>query len=85
MDSSFVDHSFAFYAGDGEVRSCNDSPILAKYLGDAITCDAYHFTNPRPDDFCVLSCIQNCLADANVSVEEVTKFEKCFKMVIWFC
>ncbi|PWA74649.1 3-oxoacyl-[acyl-carrier-protein] synthase I, chloroplastic [Artemisia annua] len=49
-----------------------DAPILAEYLGGAITCDAYHMTSPRPDGFCVSSCVQNCLADANVSVEEVT-------------
>ncbi|PWA53436.1 3-oxoacyl-[acyl-carrier-protein] synthase I, chloroplastic [Artemisia annua] len=48
-----------------------DAPILAEYLGGAITCDAYHMTSPRPDGFCVSSCVQNCLADANVSVEEI--------------
>nr|GEV14991.1 3-oxoacyl-[acyl-carrier-protein] synthase I, chloroplastic-like [Tanacetum cinerariifolium] len=48
-----------------------DAPILAEYLGGAISCDAYHITTPRSDGLSVTSCIRNCLKDARVSVEEV--------------
>ncbi|XP_024964055.1 3-oxoacyl-[acyl-carrier-protein] synthase I, chloroplastic-like [Cynara cardunculus var. scolymus] len=48
-----------------------DAPILAEYLGGAVNCDAYHVTSPRSDGLCVSSCIQSCLVDAGVSVEEV--------------
>ncbi|GJS96802.1 3-oxoacyl-[acyl-carrier-protein] synthase 2 [Tanacetum coccineum] len=48
-----------------------DAPILAEYLGGAISFDAYHPTNPRSDGLCLSSCIQKCLVDAEVSVEEV--------------
>ncbi|GKC15991.1 3-oxoacyl-[acyl-carrier-protein] synthase I, chloroplastic [Tanacetum coccineum] len=47
-----------------------DAPILAEYLGGAISFDAYHPTNPRSDGLCLSSCIQKCLVDAEVSVEE---------------
>ncbi|CAH1440731.1 unnamed protein product [Lactuca virosa] len=47
------------------------APILAEYLGGAINCDAYHITNPRFDGLGLSSCIQSCLVDAGVSVEEV--------------
>ncbi|GMH19753.1 hypothetical protein Nepgr_021594 [Nepenthes gracilis] len=45
--------------------------ILAEYLGGAITCDAYHLTDPRPDGLSVSSCITKALQDAGVSPEEV--------------
>ncbi|CAH1440728.1 unnamed protein product [Lactuca virosa] len=48
-----------------------DAPILAEYLGGAVNCDAHHVTSPRSDGFGVSSCIQRCLANASVSVEEV--------------
>ncbi|GJY99903.1 3-oxoacyl-[acyl-carrier-protein] synthase I, chloroplastic [Tanacetum coccineum] len=47
------------------------APIIAEYLGGAVTSDAYHITNPRPDGFGVSSCIQSSLINAGVSVEEV--------------
>ena len=47
-----------------------DAPILAEYLGGAISCDAYHLTNPRSDGIGV-SCVQKCLVDVEVSVGEV--------------
>lgn len=47
------------------------APIIAEYLGGAITCDAYHMTNPRPDGLGVSMCIRKCLEDAGVSPEEV--------------
>ncbi|XP_076952923.1 3-oxoacyl-[acyl-carrier-protein] synthase I, chloroplastic-like [Bidens hawaiensis] len=48
-----------------------DAPIIAEYLGGARNCDAYHIISPRPDGFGVASCIQSCLVNAGVSVEEV--------------
>lgn len=51
-----------------------DAPILAEYLGGAVNCDAHHVTSPRSDGFGVSSCIQRCLVDARVSVEEVLSF-----------
>jgi 3-oxoacyl-[acyl-carrier-protein] synthase II len=45
--------------------------ILAEYLGGAVTCDAYHITNPRSDGLGVSECIWKCLEDAGVSPEEV--------------
>ncbi|KAL4561721.1 hypothetical protein LXL04_033895 [Taraxacum kok-saghyz] len=47
------------------------APILAEYLGGAVNCDAYHVTNPRPDGLGLSHCIQSCLLDAGVSIEEV--------------
>ncbi|KAI3827027.1 hypothetical protein L1987_01089 [Smallanthus sonchifolius] len=48
-----------------------DAPIIAEFLGGAINCDAYHITNPRPDAIGITSCIQSCLLNAGVSMEEV--------------
>ncbi|CAN6483377.1 unnamed protein product [Victoria cruziana] len=45
--------------------------IIAEYLGGAITCDAYHMTDPRSDGLGVSSCIIKSLEDAGVSPEEV--------------
>ncbi|KAJ7522248.1 hypothetical protein O6H91_18G003100 [Diphasiastrum complanatum] len=46
------------------------APILAEYLGGAITCDAYHMTDPRADGLGVSTCIRKALEDAGVSPEE---------------
>lgn len=46
-------------------------PIIAEYLGGAVTSDAHHMTDPRPDGFGVSSCIKKSLIDAGVSPEEV--------------
>lgn len=48
--------------------------IIAEYLGGAVTCDAHHMTDPRPDGLGVSSCITKSLVDARVSPEEVTLF-----------
>ncbi|KAG6419326.1 hypothetical protein SASPL_121543 [Salvia splendens] len=48
-----------------------DAPIIAEYLGGAVTCDAYHMTDPRADGLGVSSCILDALQDAGVSPEEV--------------
>ncbi|KAG5563483.1 hypothetical protein RHGRI_006046 [Rhododendron griersonianum] len=45
--------------------------IVAEYLGGAVTCDAYHMTDPRKDGLGVSSCITMALQEAGVSPEEV--------------
>lgn len=47
------------------------APIIAEYLGGAVTCDAYHMTDPRADGLGVSTCIEKSLADAGVATEEV--------------
>ncbi|XP_071699412.1 3-oxoacyl-[acyl-carrier-protein] synthase I, chloroplastic-like [Rutidosis leptorrhynchoides] len=51
-----------------------DAPIFSEFLGGSLNCDAYHITNPRPDGFGVSSCMQNCLVNAGVSVEEEVSY-----------
>ncbi|XP_051137457.1 3-oxoacyl-[acyl-carrier-protein] synthase I, chloroplastic-like [Andrographis paniculata] len=48
-----------------------EANIIAEYLGGAVTCDAYHITDPRPDGLGVSACIIKSLYDAGVSPEEV--------------
>ncbi|XP_071740353.1 3-oxoacyl-[acyl-carrier-protein] synthase I, chloroplastic-like [Rutidosis leptorrhynchoides] len=48
-----------------------DAPILAEYLGGAVTCDAYHIMNPPLDGLYLSNCIESSIVDARVSVEEV--------------
>lgn len=45
--------------------------ILAEYFGGGLSCDAYHFTDPRTDGEGVASCVRNALKDARVSHEEI--------------
>lgn len=40
--------------------------ILAEYLGGAVSCDAYHITEPRADGEGISLCIKNALADAEI-------------------
>eukprot|EP00253_Pinus_taeda_P036372 PITA_36372 len=47
------------------------APIVAEYLGGAVTCDAYHMTDPRSDGLGVSMCIRKALEDAGISPEEV--------------
>lgn len=47
------------------------APIYAEYLGGALTCDAYHITNPREDGLGVALCIENALKNAEVPKESV--------------
>lgn len=44
------------------------APILAEYLGGAITCDAHHMTDPRADGLGVSSCIQLAARNAKIDV-----------------
>lgn len=59
--------------------------IFAEYLGGAITCDAYHMTDPRSDGLGVSSCIAKSLEDAGVSPEEASdlNFIQTISAVIW--
>lgn len=50
------------------------APIVAEYLGGAVTCDAYHMTDPRSDGLGVSTCIEKSLHDAGVATEEVAIF-----------
>ncbi len=45
--------------------------ILAEYLGGGLSCDAYHITELRADGSGVSICIENALADAQVSKDRV--------------
>jgi 3-oxoacyl-[acyl-carrier-protein] synthase II len=47
------------------------APIYAEYLGGALSCDAYHMTNPREDGEGVAQCIEEAIAAAGVSKESV--------------
>lgn len=47
------------------------APILAEYLGGSVNCDAYHMTNPREDGEGVGQCIENAIAAAGISKEEI--------------
>ena len=38
--------------------------IICEYLGSAVSCDAHHMTDPRPDGRGVGMCIENALKDA---------------------
>lgn len=60
------------------------APIIAEYLGGAVTCDAHHMTDPRSDGLGVSSCITKSLEDAGVSPEEVTalKYRSLLSMAI---
>ena len=46
-------------------------PILAEYLGGALSCDAYHMTSPRTDGEGVALCIRKALSDAGIHDEDV--------------
>jgi 3-oxoacyl-[acyl-carrier-protein] synthase II len=47
------------------------APIYAEYLGGAINCDAYHMTAPREDGQGVAECMEQAIADAGISKEDV--------------
>lgn len=47
------------------------APIFAEYLGGAVTCDAYHMTDPRPDGLGVQLCIEKALEDGEISRSSV--------------
>lgn len=47
------------------------APILAEYLGGAVTCDAHHITEPHPEGEGVFLAVQNALQDAKLSPEQI--------------
>lgn len=47
------------------------APILAEYLGGAVTCDAHHMTDPHPEGLGVSTCIRLALEDGGIAPEEV--------------
>ena len=46
--------------------------ILGEYLGGAITCDAYHMTDPRADGLGVKTCIELALKDSMIERDQVS-------------
>jgi 3-oxoacyl-(acyl-carrier-protein) synthase len=47
------------------------APIIAEYLGGAVTCDAYHMTDPRADGLGVSTCIELALKNAQIERDQV--------------
>lgn len=47
------------------------APILAEYMGGALSCDAYHMTDPRTDGEGVALCLQKALQDSNILESQV--------------
>lgn len=47
------------------------APIYGEYAGGAVSCDAYHITEPRPDGEGVAYCIRHALQDAGITEEAV--------------
>jgi 3-oxoacyl-[acyl-carrier-protein] synthase II len=45
--------------------------IYAEFLGGSFTCDAYHMTEPHPEGKGVILCVENALADAGVTKEDI--------------
>lgn len=48
------------------------APILAEYMGGALTCDAHHMTDPRSDGEGVRLCVEKALRDSSLKQEDVT-------------
>lgn len=47
------------------------APIIAEYLGGALTCDAHHMTDPHPDGLGVSTCIELALKDGGIDRDAV--------------
>ncbi|KAM3292325.1 hypothetical protein ACQJBY_036277 [Aegilops geniculata] len=45
--------------------------IYAEFLGGSFTCDAYHMTEPHPEGKGVILCVENALADAGVTRQDI--------------
>lgn len=54
-----------------EHAQARGAPILAEYLGGALTCDAHHMTDPHPDGLGVSTCINLALEDGNIDRDAV--------------
>lgn len=48
------------------------APILAEYLGGALTSDAHHMTDPHPEGLGVSTCIRLALEDAGKTPDDVS-------------
>lgn len=47
------------------------APILAEYLGGAVSTDAYHITSPREDGAGVAACIETAIKDAGIEKKQI--------------
>ncbi len=47
------------------------APIYAEYLGGAVSCDAYHMTDPRSDGLGVSLCIQQAIQEAGIDKGQI--------------
>lgn len=47
------------------------APILAEYLGGAVSTDAYHMTSPREDGAGVAACIRHAIDDAGIDKNRI--------------
>jgi 3-oxoacyl-[acyl-carrier-protein] synthase II len=47
--------------------------IYAELIGGGLSADAYHMTAPHPEGIGAIKVMQNCLRDANVSLEAIDK------------
>ena len=47
------------------------APIYAEYLGGSVNCDAHHMTDPRSDGAGVARCMEQALANAGVSKDQI--------------
>lgn len=45
--------------------------IYAEYMGGALTCDAHHITEPRPDGAGIKLCIKKVLKDAHMKSSDI--------------
>lgn len=58
--------------------------ILGEYLGGAVTCDAYHMTDPRADGLGVKMCIEKALKDSNIERDQVCR-AALLPLVLLYC
>jgi hypothetical protein len=63
-------HSRAGAAPRALRAQARGAPILAEYLGGAVTCDAYHMTDPRADGLGVSTCINLALKNAGIERDQ---------------
>lgn len=54
-----------------EHAKARKAPILAEIVGYGMSCDAYHITAPRKDGYGAIMAMQNALADAECSPNQV--------------
>ncbi len=45
--------------------------ILAEYLGGAVSCDAHHMTEPRPDGQGIINCLNQVIEDSGVAANQI--------------